>query len=118
MRVAVNGILQSGKGKRRDSSSSVSESMYQVSSASTLRDTEDIREVTSWQTQCFIFNVNVIPCFINCLVKIMESFARLKHRMKLFLHYNNVSLRVDVRLYLICFKCFLVYVKTPKEALG
>jgi len=44
VRVALNGILQGGEGKRRNSSSSVSESMYQVSSASTLRDTEDIRE--------------------------------------------------------------------------
>ena len=51
MRVAVNGILQRGEGgKGRDhgnqhSNSSVSDSPHQVSSASTLRDTESIREV-------------------------------------------------------------------------
>ena len=49
MRVAVNGILQrreGGKGRdhgHRDSSSSVSDSPYQVSSASTLRDSESRR---------------------------------------------------------------------------
>ena len=48
---SLNGILQRGEGgKGRDhgnqhSSSSVSDSPYQVSSASTLRDTESIREV-------------------------------------------------------------------------
>ena len=51
MRVAVNGILQRGEGGKgrdhgnRDSSSSVSDSPYQVNSASTLTDTESIREV-------------------------------------------------------------------------
>lgn len=50
-RVAVNGILQHGESGKtrdhgtRDGSSSVSDSPYQVSSASTLRDTESIREV-------------------------------------------------------------------------
>ena len=51
MRVAVNGILQRGEGGKvrdhgnRDSSSSVSNSPYQVSSASTLRDIESVGEV-------------------------------------------------------------------------
>ena len=53
IRVAVNGILQRGEGEsrsrdhgNRDSNSSVSDSPYQASSASTLRDTESIREVS------------------------------------------------------------------------
>lgn len=68
MRVALNGILQrGGEGKRiqqvyRDSSSSVSESMYQVSSASTLRDTEEIREVTA-----NYFAVNVVSKLIGVM---------------------------------------------------
>ena len=51
MRVAVNNILQRGEGGKgrdhgnRDSSSSVSDPPYQVSSASTPRDTESIRVV-------------------------------------------------------------------------
>ena len=51
VRVAVNGILRRGEGGKgrdhgnRDINSSVSDSQYQVSSASTLRDTESIREV-------------------------------------------------------------------------
>ena len=51
MIVAVNGILERGEGGKgrdhghRDSSSSVSNSLYQASSASTLRDTESISEV-------------------------------------------------------------------------
>jgi len=51
IRVAVNGILQRREGEsrprdhgNRDSNSSVSDSPYQASSASTLRDTESIRE--------------------------------------------------------------------------
>ena len=50
-RAAISSILQRGevgKGRNhgnRDSSSGVSDSPYQVSSASTLRDTESIREV-------------------------------------------------------------------------
>ena len=60
MRVAVNGILQRGEDEERrnhgnrESRSSVSDSPYQASSASTLRDTEDLREVTT----AAVFDVN------------------------------------------------------------
>ena len=52
----MKGLLQPEDGGRRrdhgDSSSSVSDSPYQASSASTLRDTEDIKEV---ECETFLF---------------------------------------------------------------
>ena len=75
VRVALNGILQHGGDERRrledgeSSSSSSSESHDQISTASTLRDTDDIKQVNTFSFESY-------QC-TECIFKIIVDRASL-----------------------------------------